>query len=133
MKKLAVALVAVCAMMLPSAVRAEQVTPKTAPVTFSLSVAGAPDGGTTFWVSYGPLAGKFAIKQLHATSAHTYGVTLQLPVQARGTFYYLTGQGTMKTKVGPVPGNPVATIKQVGPATVNRGVVLTASWHPPVG
>jgi hypothetical protein len=102
-------------------------------MSFSLSVAGVPDSGTTFWVSYGPLAGKFAVVQLHPQGPRTYGVTLQLPVNARGTFYYLAGHGAMKTKIGQVPGNPVATIKRVGPVTVARGVMLTASWHPPIG
>jgi hypothetical protein len=133
MKTFAVALIAGSALILPSAARAERITPRTAPVSFSLSVAGTPDPGTTFWVSYGPLAGKFAVVRLHPEGANTYGVRLRLPAGGHGTFYYLTGHGTMKSRSGPVPGDPVATIKRVGPVTLSQGLALRASWYPPLG
>lgn len=133
MKTFAAVIIAGCSLALPYAARAERVGSQTTPVSFSVTVQARPVSGTTFWVSYGPLAGKFGIVQMHAEGAHTYGVTLNLPAQARGTFYYLTGHGRMKTRIGLVPGNPVQTFKHVGPMLISRGEVVTASWHPPIG
>jgi hypothetical protein len=41
-------------------------------VHFRLHVVGRPSPGTTFWVAYGPLAGRFGIIRLHAAGSNMY-------------------------------------------------------------
>jgi hypothetical protein len=125
-----------CALLLPNAALAEKqsgFTGATAPVTFSLAVHGSRAHATTYWVSYGPLAGRFGVIQLHRTAAHTYGATVRLPAGARSTFYYLAGHGVVHTRAGLAPGGMVSTIRRVGPMPVVRGSVFRAVWQAPAG
>lgn len=101
--------------------------------SFHLHVQGAPASGTTFWVAYGPLSGRWGLVRLHQTGQGMYVATRNLPAAGRTTFAYLAGQGMERTRLGPTPGNPVVTIKVLGPMSpvgVGRTIVL---WQAPVG
>jgi hypothetical protein len=134
-KTVCAALVAGSLFLIPEISSAESLTPTKAPVNFSLSVAGNVVSHTTFWVSYGPLNGRFAVRQLHRIAGGRYGITLQLPAGAKGTFYYLSGRGAVQTRAGLVPGDPVTTIRQVmlKPALALTPRRFSVSWHAPVG
>jgi Fe2+ transport system protein FeoA len=129
------ALIAGCLFLLPGTTRAESLAPVNAPVSFSLAVVGSVSPHATYWVSYGPLNGRFGIRQLHRIGAGRYGVTLELSAGARGAFYYLTGHGSARTRLGIVPGEPVTTIKQVmlRPTLAVTPRRLSVSWHVPFG
>jgi hypothetical protein len=124
---------AACAALLPAAAHAQQSSPAVIPMTFTLAVKGALAPHATFWVSYGPLAGHFGIARMRRVMPHTYTVTLRLPLHGRTTFYYLAGQGSLHTRAGLVPGNPVVTVKQVGPTSVTRTTAMRANWRAPIG
>jgi hypothetical protein len=119
-----------CTLALPARTQAQNLS---APITFRLNVQGTPDRRTTFWVSYGPLAGHFGVLQLHRAAPHLYMATYPMPMRGRTTFYYLAGQGSLETRAGLVPGNPVVTVKQLGPTVLMHAETLTVSWVAPVG
>lgn len=100
---------------------------------FRLHVAGHIVRGTTFWVAYGPLDGTFAILRLHSVGDGTFERRCSLPVGARATFSYLMGRGSVRTRLGEEPGNPVVTIRTVGPNAVSPARLLTVQWHIPIG
>jgi hypothetical protein len=108
---------------------------RTVAYTFRLQVSGTPDARATFWVAYGPLQGRFGVIRLRSTaSGQVYTATRRLPLHARAYFAYLAGQGTLHTKAGIVPGNPVTVIQRVGPFTVQPGRGIPAAhWAAPVG
>ena len=101
--------------------------------TFHLQVTGQPGPGTTFWVAYGPLGGRFGVIQLRASGSGVYAATARLPGAGRTAFVYLTGHGSMWTRGGLVPGDPVATIKTMGPVFVPRTVLPTVRWQASAG
>ena len=101
--------------------------------TFRLHVSGRIAPGTTFWVAYGPLDDRFVILQLHRVRPDTYAASEDLPVGGRTSFAYLTGHGTIMTRLGLVPGNPVVTIRQVGPVTISDRALPAVQWQEPVG
>lgn len=86
-------------------------------VTFRLHVVGHPSPNTTFWVAYGPLDGHFGVIQLHTRSGGDLVAQEQLPTRGRTVFAYLAGHGVMVTPMGNVPGDPVVTIRRLGPTT----------------
>lgn len=100
---------------------------------FRLHVAGQVASGTTFWVAYGPLDGKFAILRLHSTGNGTFVRRSSLPAGARATYSYVMGHGALHTRLGQEPGNPVVTIRTIGPVTVRQAPLPTVQWHAPVG
>jgi hypothetical protein len=104
-----------------------------APTTFQVKVAGARASGTTLWVAYGPLAGRFGIVRMRNTGGGIYRAQLQLPRGARGQFSYIAGHGTMSSRQGIVPGNPVSTIGHVGPTIIGQSHIPMMVWHPPIG
>ena len=99
--------------------------------TFRLQVAGSISPGTTFWVAYGPVDGHFGIVQLHGANG-TYSARQRVPA-GRTTVAYLAGHGTMKTRFGVAPGNPVVTIRRVESAVIGQGPLPTIRWIAPVG
>lgn len=107
--------------------------PQTALTIFRLQVAGNVDRGTTFWVAYGPLAGKFGMVQLRQRSAGVYEASRILPTGDRSIFAYMVGHGAVKTQEGLVPGNPVTVVKKVGPLSVWPHGVPAVRWQAPVG
>src|SRR5947209_4618592 len=62
---------------------------------FRLGVAATPAPGTTFWVAYGPLGGRFGIVRLRASTSTSYVAALRLPALGKTTFSYLAGHGTI--------------------------------------
>jgi hypothetical protein len=74
-----------------------------ATITFRLHVTRQPSVGTTFWVAYGPLDGRFTILQLN----NTHRV---LPLRERTLVTFLTGKGAIHTRYGQEPGPPVTVI-----------------------
>lgn len=102
-------------------------------VTFRLEVSGAPAARTTFWVAYGPLAGRFGLLQLHSLGGGTYGAQRRLPASGRTTYAYLAGQGVAHTRIGRTPGDPVITIESFGPTTALQAGRFVARWTAPVG
>jgi hypothetical protein len=107
--------------------------PATVAVTFRLQVSGKPGQGTTFWVAYGPLADRFGLVQLHRSAPGLYAVTQSLPAQGRTIFAYLVGHGSIHTRFGSAPGDPVAIIKRVGPVSARGLGAPTVTWTAPVG
>jgi hypothetical protein len=128
-------LIAACLLLMPATTWAETLAPANARVTFSLAVTGSIPPHVTLWVSYGPLGGRFGIRQLHRIGTERYGITLEVPLGAGGAFYYLTGHGSVRTRVGMVPGKPVTTIRQVMLRPVLAVVPrkVSVSWQAPVG
>lgn len=87
----------------------------------------------TYWLAYGPVAGKFGLVQMHPNSAGIFVASTRLPLGARGTFYYIQGQGAIHTRAGLAPGNPVHTIGHVGPLRVSRQPVPMFHVASPAG
>jgi hypothetical protein len=140
MKRLILAMIAALfvAVLTPTADRAQGQTPRkmipgSTPITFRLQVIGRPAAGATFWVAYGPLAGQFGIFQLHASGQSTYTATQRLPVQGRTVFAYLAGHRVMPSRLGPVPGDPVITIRHVGPTAARQLAFPVVQWQAPQG
>lgn len=101
--------------------------------TFRLEVTGRTGPDATFWVAYGPLAGHFGMVQLHRAGSNTYAATAQLPGPGRTTFVYVSGHGAVHTRMGWVPGDPVMTIRTIGPVTVTQPHLPTVRWQAPIG
>jgi hypothetical protein len=99
---------------------------------FLLSVDGPVNAGDTFWVAYGPLVGTWGIIRLHAAGLRLYEARVVLP-RGRTVFSFVKGTSVMHTRLGLVPGNPVATIRQVGPTSASGGVFPPVVWHEPMG
>jgi hypothetical protein len=101
--------------------------------TFRLQVSGDPAAGTTFWVAYGPLAGRFGIFQLHAAGHLLYTATRRLSTTGHTTFAYVAGQGTVKARFGLAPGNPVVTIHVFNQVPVTEVQLPLVRWQAPIG
>lgn len=101
-------------------------------VTFRLQVAGDVPRNMTFWMAYGPLAGRFGIVQLHRFDTHLYRTTVRLPL-GRSSFAYIAGYGVQSMPYGLVPGDPVITIRYMERSTARRAARSTVSWHVPLG
>jgi hypothetical protein len=106
---------------------------RTTVATFRLQVQGGSAGGTTYWVAYGPLAGRWGLIRLHRSGSGLYTARKALPADGRTVFTYLAGQGTVMTKLGPAPGWPVQTIRSVGPTTAPNLPSGTVRWQAPIG
>jgi hypothetical protein len=107
--------------------------PAAVAVTFRLHVSGKPASDTTFWVAYGPLAGRFGLVQLHPSGAGVYSATQTLPTQGRTTFAYLAGRGAIQSRFGPAPGDPVTIIQRIGPVSARELDTSPITWTGPVG
>lgn len=107
--------------------------PGTVSEAFRLQVAGHVSAGETFWVAYGPLNGRFAILRLHQVGAGRFVRNSTLPVGSRATYSYIMGHGVLHTRLGAVPGNPVVTIRAIGPVTVGQTPLPTIEWYAPIG
>lgn len=107
--------------------------PATVISVFRLHVAGRVSPAMTFWVSYGPLGGRFGLIRLRHQSGNLYSGTRRLPTSGKTTFYYLMGHGTTRTRMGVVPGGPVTTIRAVGPASVWPRAPRIVRWQVPAG
>lgn len=133
MRRLMAALALIGWLAVPAVARASPDRPAKAALTFSLRVAGPQDPGATYWVSYGPVGGTFGVVRLRPLRDRVYRVKVELPAGGRTIFYYLKGRGIVQTRIGPVPGNPVATIKRTGLTPVLSGVQVSTSWRTPGG
>jgi hypothetical protein len=102
-------------------------------MTFRLAVHGRPPSRATFWVAYGPLAGRFGIVQMHGSRSGQYAATIRAPEGAQSTFAVVTGVGRIWTRAGWQPGNPVAVIRLLGRLAVRAGPVALVQWSVPVG
>lgn len=105
----------------------------TVQTTFRLQVQGHVGPHTTFWVAYGPLADHWGIVRLHAAGHGMFVARRRLPLHGRSVFAYLVGNGTITTRIGPVPGNPVITIRRLGPLTISARGLPLVHWTAPVG
>lgn len=110
-----------------------QARPPAIAVTFRLRVSGTPDAEVTFWVAYGPLAGRFGLVQLHAACRGLYAAVDHLPAHSRTTFAYLEAQSTVQTRFGTAPGSPTVTIRRIGPVAVTGTHLPVVHWQMPVG
>lgn len=100
--------------------------------TFRLHISGRPSPGTTFWVAYGPLAGKFGLVRLSDAGSGLRVATQALPGTGRTVFAYLAGHGVTMTRHGPAPGNPVVVIRTIGPISPAHLPPLV-QWSAPAG
>jgi hypothetical protein len=101
--------------------------------TFRLKVAGDPGRHATFWVSYGPLNGRFGIFQLLPMGDGRYEAHPKIRLRGRTDLYYLMGHGSIATPLGREPGGTVITIRHVGPVLLSLLHEPTVSWEVPVG
>jgi hypothetical protein len=104
---------------------------RTVVTTFRLHVIGRPAAHATFWVAFGPLADRWGLIQLHAAGGGTYTATQSLPAVGRTIFAYLAGQGVLTTQMGRAHGNPVVTIRRIGPVSASQVGATIVSWREP--
>ena len=104
---------------------------RTVVTTFRLHVIGRPPAHATFWVAFGPLADRWGLIQLHAAGGGTYTAAQSLPEVGRTIFAYLAGQGVLATQMGPAPGNPVVTIRRIGPVSASQVGATIVRWREP--
>jgi hypothetical protein len=102
-------------------------------VSFRLHVAGQPAQNSTFWVAYGPVAGKFGLVQLKSSGSGTFVASRRMPASARLDLSYLAGHGVTRTRFGAAPGNPVTTIRHIAPVPVAGGSLPIVQWQAPIG
>jgi hypothetical protein len=62
-----------------------------------------------------------------------FAATSPLPAVAHATFYYLQGTGSIHTRAGLAPGNPVITLRTVGPLVIGRTALPLVRVHPAAG
>jgi hypothetical protein len=117
----------------PLAVGAIAARPDYLPITFHLHVTGRMPARMTFWVAYGPLAGRFGVLQLRRTSAGNFRATKRLPAHGRGTFTYLASFGTTTTPAGPAPGGPTIIIRSFRLVTAPEVARIKIYWRAPQG
>ena len=101
--------------------------------TFRLLVHGQIAPRTTFWVAYGPLADTFGIVRLHPVGQGRYTARRSLPAHGRTIVAYLAGTGSVVMPYGSAPGNPVTTIRTIGPVAVSQLNGRVVQWDAPVG
>lgn len=99
---------------------------------FHLHVSGTPDAHMTYWVAYGPLQGRFGVMQLHAVGAGQYSVQRSLP-DGTTNLTFLAGIGSVHTRAGDAPGNPVVTIRTLTFVSIQGCALPTVEWQAPVG
>lgn len=101
-------------------------------VTFRLQVSGDLPRDMTFWIAYGPLTGQFGIVRLQRSDPDHYATSVRLPA-GRSSFAYIAGHGIRWMRYGPVPGDPIVTIRRLDRSTARQAARSTVSWHVPVG
>jgi hypothetical protein len=101
--------------------------------SFQLRVSGRPADGTTFWASYGPLAGSWGVVRLLPRGNGLYSAWTLLPANGRTTFAYLAAQGVIQIRHGPEPGGVPTTIALLGPTTAASVSHTTVRWQAPAG
>ena len=106
---------------------------RTVAMTFRLHVVGNLDQNATYWVAYGPIDGQFGLVRLQVAGSERYQAVRRVAIGARSVFAFLEGQGTIRTRFGPAPGNPVVTIKRLGPMTVGSAGISDVRWRAPAG
>jgi hypothetical protein len=102
-------------------------------VTFHLRVQATPPPQMTFWVAYGPPAPHFGVVRLHPVGNGQYVGSRALPVGASASFTYLAGWGTVRTRAGAVPGDPVFVIKRTGRVRIGLARLPAVVWRGPRG
>lgn len=107
--------------------------PRLVSTAFHVRLPAGISPGTTIWVAYGPVAGKFGIIRMHSISPRQYAASAKLPRGSRATFYYVEGQGTIHTRAGLAPGNPTRTLGRVGPVVIGRQPVPLFTVPAPLG
>jgi hypothetical protein len=107
--------------------------PGTVATTFEVRVSGHLAPMTTFWVAYGPLNGHFGIIRLYPAADGSFRATRSLPAQGKTVFSYLVGRGVVHSRLGEVPGNPVVTIRSIGPVEASQLRPRVVRWVTPAG
>jgi hypothetical protein len=102
-------------------------------ITFSVTVAGAPEKGTTFWLSHGPLGGRFGVIRLQPQGNNTYSARVTLPMDGVTTFTYLAAHGTRRVHGMPQPGGSVVVIRTMDSVTATVASRQVVHWSVPVG
>lgn len=105
----------------------------TVAVKFHLHVSGTVAPNATFWLAYGPVAGRFGVIRLKAQSPGNYVARQSLPAGSHGVFAYIMGLGTMHSREGAGPGNPTLTIRRFSVSRIQPGSIPQVSWTAPVG
>ena len=107
--------------------------PRVTTTTFSLTVAGIPAKGTTFWVAHGPLAARFGVIRLQPHGNHTYSARVSLPVTGVTSFTYLAARGTQMVHGMPQPGGAVVVIRTMDSVTATVASQRVVHWSVPLG
>jgi hypothetical protein len=107
--------------------------PRVGTVVFRLHAPVPVPRSTTFWVAYGPLAGKFGIIQLLPAGSGQYAGRAALPADDRTVFTYISGIGRMHTRAGWVPRRGGTPIRSVGPTSALAASRIPVRYIPPIG
>lgn len=99
--------------------------------TFRLQVQGRAKPGMTFWVAYGPLAGKFGLVRLQSSRLGMYTASRTFPAGGRTVLAYLSSRGTIHTPIGLAPSTPFVTIRRIGPIRILAGSIPLVRWRAP--
>ncbi|GAC1323027.1 MAG: hypothetical protein NVS2B16_06760 [Chloroflexota bacterium] len=105
---------------------------ESAMLTFTLRVVGPSDPQATYWVAYGPLAGRFGMVRLQRVGL-LFQAAVSLPSHGHTVFAYLQGHGIVRTRAGDAPAPPMVTIASMGPVSVSGARFPTIAWHAPIG
>jgi hypothetical protein len=100
---------------------------------FRVSIPSQLPSSTTLWVAYGPVAGKFGLIRLRPGLRGEFVASGRFPAGTSATFYYIEGHGTIRTRAGVGPGNPVQTIGHVGPVVIGKQPVPLFRVPAPAG
>lgn len=102
-------------------------------IALHLVVAGNPAKGTTYWVSYGPLGGRFGVVRLSSSANHLYSAQVKLPLDEPGTFTFLQAQGTEMVHGIPQPGGIPIVIRRMQAVTAVMVSQRVVHWSVPLG
>jgi hypothetical protein len=97
-----------------------------ATVTFEITAASTPCPNTTYWAAYGLPASEFVAHQLTDGDGNgVYTGSVEAEVGGQLTIQLVQGTGAQESIYGPIPGNPSATIKNVGFVTITEDTVFS--------
>jgi hypothetical protein len=96
-------------------------------------VAGEPGKDATFWVSYGPVNGRFGVFQLKPSGRGIFSARPAFRMPPKAILTFLMGHGSVQTRLGSEPGNPVIAIRSLPQTSLASLRVFLVRWQAPLG